>query len=237
VRVAVCRPVIGAGLLILVSLLMFAGLPARPASAQVVPPVDAATPVPDQNGLGPGMVDLVVWTPDGSPLPADTVACVGNVCQPVGGVPSGQKITFADAPEGHVQVTVDAAGRFGSASTSTRVVPGRLVSVEIRLQAVPVPGGIPTGTDGEGPTADLQIKTPAAGSLVSGVPVAAADPETETAVRALPRTGAGTGSWSFTRWVSAMLGAVAVGLCGSVAMQVAGIRARWPGQGSGPAPR
>jgi hypothetical protein len=237
VRVAVCRPVIGAGLLILVSLLVLAGLPARPASAQVVPPVDAATPVPNPGGISPGMVDLVVWTPDGTPLSADAVACVGNVCQPVGGVPSGQKISFADAPQGHVQVTVNASGRYGSASTSTRVVPGRLVTVEIRLQAASVPGGIPTGTDGEGPTADSPVKTPAAGSLVSGVAVSAAEPETEAAVRALPRTGAGTGSWLFPGWVSVMLGAVAIGLCGSVAMQVAGIRTRRPAPGSGPSPR
>jgi hypothetical protein len=102
-----------------------------------VTPTEESTPQEgggrDDDAVAPGFVTLVIFTSDGNPTSDGTIACVGNICQPAGGLASGTKVLFPDIDVGWNDVTVESGFRSGNASTSVQVAAGQGSWVELTL--------------------------------------------------------------------------------------------------------
>ena len=160
---------------------------ATPVSAQFAPATpEVVTPEPTREGVAPGTVLLVVWTSTGAPLPAGATACVGNLCQPIGGGPNGMKIEFERVEQGWNDISVTNASPFADAFSSVNVPPGQYRDVHLTLVQTAPAEEEPAATHASGP-----IRFPV--TVAGGNDTSAWDESEPTAalVAELPATGAG----------------------------------------------
>ncbi len=176
-----------------------AGEGENPDESEGLPP-----PTPDNEGVAPAVVVVVLFTADGGSVSDRTTICVGEICQPVGAAPSGSKIEFERIVQGWQEISVSGAGAYEDGFSSVAVRPGQLHTVELtltlsrRVEVTPPPVA-------EGPirqpieVADVDAgQDPAQGDV--GARVAANVPARNVSanvdpplplVRALPATGVG----------------------------------------------
>lgn len=100
----------------------------NPGESEGLPP-----PTPDNEGIAPAVVVVVLWTADGGSVSDRTTICVGEICQPVGAAPSGSKIEFERIVQGWQEISVSGAGAYEDGFSSVAVRPGQLHTVELTL--------------------------------------------------------------------------------------------------------
>lgn len=168
----------------------------------VTPEGQQPTETPDNEGVAPAVVVVVVWTADGGPTSDRTLVCVSEICQPVGAVGSGSKIEFERIVQGWHEVSVTDAGAYANGFGSVAVRPGQRATVEVTLARLELEVSTPP------PVANGPIRQPidpvpvvggdgdAAGGAVSAQFAGSANDGDEAALRvvSLPATGVGSGS-------------------------------------------
>ncbi|MBA3276956.1 MAG: hypothetical protein H0T72_14335 [Chloroflexia bacterium] len=108
-------------------------------------PREEPTAQPDNEGIAPAVVVVVLVTADGGPVSDRTTVCVSEMCQPVGAVRSGTEIEFERIVQGWHDISVFDAGAYEDGFSSVAVRPGQLHTVEVilavsrRVEETPTP--------------------------------------------------------------------------------------------------
>ncbi len=185
-------------------------------------PREEPTAQPDNEGIAPAVVVVVLSTADGGPVSDRTTVCVSEICQPVGAVGSGTKIEFERIVQGWHEIVVFDAGPYEDGFSSVAVRPGQLHTIEVvlalsrRVEETPPPrsnGPI------RSPIVVADRDEPLAGDSepqASFANVAASEDAAVLRVSALPSTGAGDPERGVASLMAMVLGAAALLAAGAV---------------------
>ncbi len=151
----------------------------------------------DNEGVAPGQVTLSIHTSDGGMLPAGTTACIGNVCQTLSrDSTSGFKWEFERLEDGWQEIRVSGAASYDTATSSVRVVPGRVVTANVEIVRTAPRSGEGVGNEPP-PAQDAPPSGPSSGhgsgdsSSSAGSGAAPEGAQQFAQVTDLPETGAG----------------------------------------------